>query len=268
MDSATCTVSNRCYVCGAVVEEALGHSYAGGDCLTQQTCTRCGSSAGPFGDHKWTAWTNGSTYRRRTCSVCGWVDTERIGSGVSTGSSAGSTSGSTQKKVTAVRIAGKTTVLTGKKISLTASVSPSNASNKAVAWSVSNKKYATISSGGVLTARSAGAGKTVTVTATAKDGSGKKAVFNVKIKGAVSKITLKGSKSLKAGKKTTIKATVKVGKGGSKALTWSSSNKKYAKVSSKGVVKALKAGKGKTVTITAKAKDGSGKKASIKIKLK
>ena len=82
------------------------------------------------------------------------------------------------------------------------------------------------------------------------------------------KITLKGSKSLKAGKKTTIKATVKIGKGGSKALSWSSSNKKYATVSSKGVVTAKKAGKGRTVTITAKAKDGSGKKATIKIRIK
>lgn len=53
----------------------------------------------------------------------------------------------------------------------------------------------------------------------------------------------------------------------SKAVTWSS-NKEYATVTSKGVIKALKAGKGKTVKITAKAKDGSGKKATIKIKIK
>ena len=59
-----------------------------------------------------------------------------------------------------------------------------------------------------------------------------------------------------------------VGKGGSKALKWSSSNKKYATVTSKGVVSTKKAGKGKIVTITAKAKDGSGKKASVKIRIK
>ncbi|HIR26862.1 MAG TPA: Ig-like domain-containing protein [Candidatus Choladousia intestinigallinarum] len=171
-------------------------------------------------------------------------------------------------KVKALKIKGKTSVLAGKKITLKASVSPSNASNKAVTWSSGNKKYATVSSKGVVTAKAAGAGKTVTITARAKDGSGKKATFKVKIKGAVSKITLKGSKTLKAGKKTTIKATVKVGKGGSKALQWSSSNKKYATVSSKGVVTAKAAGKGKTVAITAKAKDGSGKKATIKIKIK
>ena len=45
-------------------------------------------------------------------------------------------------------------------------------------------------------------------------------------------------------------------------------NMELAKVTSKGQVKALKAGKGKTVTITASALDGSGKKARFKIKLK
>ena len=172
------------------------------------------------------------------------------------------------KKVTSVRITGSTSLTAGKSTTLKAVVSPSNASNKAVSWSSSNKKYATVSSKGVVTAKAAGAGKTVTITAKAKDGSGKKATYKIKIKGPVKKITLKGSKSLKAGKKTTIKATVKIGKGGSKALSWSSSNKKYATVSSKGVVTAKKAGKGRTVTITAKAKDGSGKKATIKIRIK
>ena len=38
-------------------------------------------------------------------------------------------------------------------------------------------------------------------------------------------------------------------------------------VSSKGVAKALKAGKGKTVKITAAATDGSGRKATISVKV-
>lgn len=45
-------------------------------------------------------------------------------------------------------------------------------------------------------------------------------------------------------------------------LTWSTSNKKVATVSSSGNVKGIKAG---TATITATAKDGSGAKASIKV---
>ena len=57
------------------------------------------------------------------------------------------------------------------------------------------------------------------------------------------------------------------GKKINKTIKWTSSNEKYATVSSKGVVKALSAGKGKTVKITAKATDGSNKKATVKIKI-
>ena len=99
----------------------------------------------------------------------------------------------------------------------------------------------------------------------AGDTSNNKNTKKTKIK--VKKIKLKAKKTLKAGKKLKIKATVTPKKATNKKLTWKSSNKKYATVNSKGVVKAKKAGKGKTVKITAKAKDGSGKKATIKIKI-
>lgn len=89
------------------------------------------------------------------------------------------------------------------------------------------------------------------------------------MKKAVKKITLKASKTkVTAGKKVTIKATVTPGKDVNKKLTYKSSNKKYATVNSKGVVTTKKAGKGKTVKIIATATDGSGKKATIKIKIK
>ena len=65
-----------------------------------------------------------------------------------------------------------------------------------------------------------------------------------------------------------IKAKVTSSKGANTKLKWTSNHTKYAKVSSKGVVKAYKKGKGKTVKITAMATDGSGKKAAIKIKIK
>ena len=52
-----------------------------------------------------------------------------------------------------------------------------------------------------------------------------------------------------------------------KTLTFTSSNTKYMTVSSKGVAKALKAGKGKTVKITAAATDGSGRKATVSVKI-
>lgn len=159
----------------------------------------------------------------------------------------------------------------GKKVKLTLTVTPSNAANKAVTWKSSNKKYATVDKNGKITLKKAGAGKTVTITATAKDGSGKKATIKIKImKHAVKSIKITApSKTLKAGKSMKLKTTIKTtGKSVNKTIKWTSSNKKYATVNSKGKVTAKKAGKGKTVTITATATDGSNKKAKVKIKIK
>ena len=75
-------------------------------------------------------------------------------------------------------------------------------------------------------------------------------------------------KTMKINKSQRLKAKVSGKSGAYKTVKWTSSNNKYATVTSKGQVKALKAGKGKTVTITASALDGSGKKARFKIKLK
>lgn len=180
----------------------------------------------------------------------------------------------TKKKVTKVSkitISGSSkSIAAGKKIKLTAKVSPAKATNKAVKWKTSNKKYATVDQKGNVTLKKAGAGKTVTVTATAADGSGKKATYKIKImKNAVKSISLKANKSVKAGKSLKVKATVKTtGKKANKTLKWTTSNKKYATVSAKGLVKTKKAGKGKTVKITATSTDGSNKKKTIKIKIK
>ncbi len=175
-------------------------------------------------------------------------------------------------KVKKIKLSGVSKkIAAGKKIKLTATVLPSNAANKAVTWKSSNKKYATVSSAGKVTVKKAGIGKTVKITAIAKDGSGVKATYKIKImKHKVKSIKLKASnKTVKAGKKIKIKATVKTtGKKVNKVLKWTTSNKKYATVTSKGVVKTKKAGKGKTVTITATSTDGTNKKAKIKIKIK
>lgn len=176
-----------------------------------------------------------------------------------------------ETKVSKITITGiSKKIAAGKKIQLTAKVSPANASNKAVKWTSSNKKYAAVDAKGKVTTKKAGEGKTVTITATAADGSGIKATYKIKIiKSAVKSVSLKAKNSVKAGKSLTVKATVKTtGKNANKTLKWTSSNTKYATVSSKGVVKTKKAGKGKTVKITAKATDGSGKKKTITIKIK
>lgn len=159
----------------------------------------------------------------------------------------------------------------GKKIKLAVKAEPENAADKTVTWKSSNTKYATVDKNGKVVLKKAGAGKSVTITATANDGSGKKATVKLKImKHAVKSIKLKvPKKTLKTGKSMTIKATVKTtGSSANKTLKWTSSNTKYAIVSKSGKVTAKKAGKGKSVTITAAATDGSGKKAKVKVKIK
>ena len=126
-----------------------------------------------------------------------------------------------------------------------------------ITWTSSKKSVATVSSKGVVKAKKKG-----TAVITAKYGK-KKLTCKVTVKQPVKSIKLnKTSVTLKKGSSLTLKAAVAPSSANNKAVTWTSSNKKVATVSSKGVVKAVGSG---TVTITVKAKDGSGKKATCKI---
>ena len=173
-------------------------------------------------------------------------------------------------KVNKISIKGiSTKIAAGKKVKLAADIAPSNVTNKSVIWTTSNKKVETVNVSGVVSVNKKAGGKTVTITATAKDGSAKKATYKIKVmKGAVKKVKISGKKSVKAGKTLSLKAKVTASKGANKKLKWTSSNTKYATVSGSGKVKALKAGKKKSVKITAMATDGSGKKATVTIKIK
>lgn len=162
-------------------------------------------------------------------------------------------------------------IAAGKKVWLKAEVTPVNASKKTMIWKSSAPKIATVSQSGLVKVAKKAGGKSVTITATATDGSNKQAAFTIKVmKGAVTKVTVKGAqKTLAANKTMKLKATVRTTKGkANKKIAWSSSNPKYATVSGSGKVKAFKAGKGKKVKITAMATDGSGKKKVITIKIK
>ena len=172
--------------------------------------------------------------------------------------------------VTNVKVSAKTSVkiAAGKKVQLQAVIAPTNAENKAVSWKSSNKKVATVNSKGVVTMKKNAGGKTVVITATAKDGS--KVYGKIKLtcmKGSVTKVTISGKKTVKAGKSLTLKAKVEASGKANKKVAWSSSNKKLATVTSKGVVKTFKGKKG-TVKITARSLDGTNKKATFKIKIK
>lgn len=87
------------------------------------------------------------------------------------------------------------------------------------------------------------------------------------MKGVVKRVAISGKTSVKAGKTLKLKAKVTASKKANKKIKWTSSNKKYASVSSSGTVKAYKAGKGKKVKITAAATDGSGKKKVVTVRI-
>ncbi|MCI8730995.1 MAG: hypothetical protein HFH57_07635 [Lachnospiraceae bacterium] len=234
-------------------------------------CTKCGRiiASGtelPVTGHQFGSWTvvKAATYtafgeEERSCSVCAEKETRTIEKLVRR-----------SIRVKSIKITGiASKIAAGKKIKLTASVSPANASNKKITWKTSNIKVASVNANGVVTLKKNSGGKRVTITATAKDGSKVTARYTIiSMKGSVKAVKISGKKTVKAGKTLKLKGKVTASKGANKKLKWSSSNKKYATVSSSGKVKALKAGKRKKVKITAAAMDGSGKKSSITIKIK
>lgn len=158
------------------------------------------------------------------------------------------------KKITGVP---KTLKLSlGKKKALAPVISPITSQEK-VTYASSNKKVATVSSKGVITAKGSGKAKI-----TVKSGS-KKVVMTVTVpKMAPKKITnIAGAVTLKRGKSKTLNP--KLSPSGSQAkITYTSSNKSVASVSSKGKITAKKKGK---AVITVKAGNVSVKcKVTVK----
>ncbi len=95
----------------------------------------------------------------------------------------------TQKPVVEITVTAPTNTINTDKgtLQLSASVLPTNANNTAVEWSVSNTSIATINDTGLLSAKENG---TVTVTATAKDGSGVSGTKSITITGQIPRYTL------------------------------------------------------------------------------
>ena len=273
---ATCTEegenSRTCTTHGVVEKDiikAYGHKFGAWKVTKQPTCGVAGTeertcsvcktvekrAIAATGKHKYGSWktTKEATVltagqQERSCSVCGKKEIS-----------------ATAKLKATIEMNVSGTIPLKRKQTFNVKVTTGKG-DKVVSWKSSNKKVVSVSKNGKI--KGLKAGKTATITVQLQ--SGLKASFKVKVqKKAVATKSIKvtnASTGKNVGKKFTMKAkgTLKLAAAVSpvtskQKVTYSSSNKKVATVTSKGVVKAKKKGK---VTITVK----SGKK-SYKIKI-
>ena len=273
---ATCTEegenSRTCTTHGVVEKDttkAYGHKFSDWKVTKQPTCGAAGTeervcsrcktvekrAIAATGKHKYGSWktTKEATVltagqQERSCSVCGKKETS-----------------ATAKLKATIEMNVSGTVPLKRKQTFNVKVTTGKG-DKVVSWKSSNKKVVSVSKNGKI--KGIKAGKTATITVQLQ--SGLKASFKVKVqKKAVATKSIKVTNAATGkniGKKLTMKAkgTLKLAAAVSpvtskQKVTYSSSNKKIATVTSKGVIKAKKKGK---VTITVK----SGKK-SYKIKI-
>ena len=155
------------------------------------------------------------------------------------------------------------TIYTGNTLQLTATVLPSTTTNPSVTWSSSNTNIATVSSTGLVTAKSTG---NAVITAKTVDGSNLSATCNVTVKRLATSISLnKTSATLYLDQTVQLTATVSPSNATDRSVVWSSSNNSIATVSSTGLVKAIATG---NATITATTADGSNLSATCAVTVK
>ncbi len=153
-------------------------------------------------------------------------------------------------------------IIEGGSAALSAKVSPEAASDRAVAWSSSDRSVATVDKTGTVQGLKPG---TATVTATAEGKSGTCTV-TVKAKAVnVTEVTLdKTELTLTEGETETLTATVKPDNADNRKVTWSSDKTDVATVDGAGKVTAVKAGEA-VVTVTT---ENGGKTATCKVTVK
>ena len=280
---ATCTEDGykevgTCEVCGAHysykddenVIPALGHDYEAeftvdkaATCteagVKSKHCTRCDAKtdeqAIPAAGHKWSAWkktadatVNAPEQQVRKCSVCGKEETQAAGA----------------KLAPKMTVNAATVTLKVKQSTTGLKVTGLAKGDSVKSWKSSNRKVFTVSGKANGTCKITGK-KKGTAKLEITLASGLKKTVKVKVQKTAVKTTkisgLKKNVSLKKGKKTTLKPVIAPFTSREK-VTYRSSNKKVATVSSKGVVTAKKKG-------TAKITVRSGKKSyTVKIKVK
>lgn len=177
------------------------------------------------------------------------------------------------QKVTSIDLsANVSAVSVGKTIKLKPAVLPANATDKGVKWTSGNKSIATVDSKGVVTGKRAG---TVTITATAADGSGISGNLLVTVRplptglflydsDAVDAVPLGMTLTVYPAEQGTLRFYTRAKPDGADpAVTWSVNNKKLASVLADGTVRF----KGKSGIVTVKAVSKLRKSVSVSIRI-
>ncbi len=167
------------------------------------------------------------------------------------------------QEVTDITVSPETrTILVEDDLQMSRSVTPSNATDRTVTWSSDNSDVATVdASTGLVTGVSVG---TVTITATANDGSGVYGTATITVDPIlVSSITISpSSESVNVGSTLALTESVSPSNATDKTVTWSSDDTDVATVDATGLVTGVAEG---VVTITATAQDAGGEVGTAEI---
>ncbi|KAB5607120.1 glycosyl hydrolase family 95 catalytic domain-containing protein [Bifidobacterium jacchi] len=166
--------------------------------------------------------------------------------------------------VQGVTVTGPTTLVEGTTGDYSATVTPTDATDKSVTWTSSNKSVATVNANGKVTAIKAG---TTTIKAASVADPTKYGEITLTVtaeKVPVTSVTVTGDKTMQVEGEQQLTATVAPDNATDKTVTWTSSDEAVATVDADGNVVAKKVGK---VTITATA-DGKSDSITIEVTAK
>ncbi len=155
------------------------------------------------------------------------------------------------KPVESVTVTGGSTVAVGSTITLSAQITPTDASHDGITWESADSGVASVDGNGKVTGVKAG-----TTTITAKAG-GKSGSCQIQVKAAetaLQSLSIGGPSSGKKGETVQLSVTVKP-EGADASVTWTSSNGNAARVDGKGLVTCVETGE--TVITATSTKDGN-----------
>ncbi|MEG1811562.1 MAG: Ig-like domain-containing protein, partial [Clostridia bacterium] len=171
--------------------------------------------------------------------------------------------------VKGITVSGSDEVAAGRNVQLTANVTPYDATNKRVMWSSSDNSIATVSSNGRVNARNVDDIKTVTISATAMDGSGVSASKTITVKAAARDVSISHKNTeveyqmlpIDAGSVLQLAGSV-LPEAASQEVTWRSSSPRVATVNDDGTVKGIARG---TAYIYCTSADGTARKTYVRV---